>query len=136
MRRFARHPTDIPILVQAAVVQPNGHGASQMTTVSQGGLSCEVDCEFAIGSQVNVHIPSVTPPYQGVGVVVWCLPSGDHFEIGLRFTDREEAYKSRMVQQVCQIEHYKNLVFEQEGRVIDGNQAASEWIQKHAATFD
>jgi hypothetical protein len=40
-----------------------------------------------------------------------------------------------MVQQVCQIEHYKNIVYEREGRILDGNEAAAEWIQKHAADF-
>lgn len=136
MRRFVRHPTDIPIHVHAAQVQHNGHGECQMTTVSQGGLSCEVDREFNVGCLVDIHIPSVTPAYHGLGEVVWCHARAGGFLIGLRFTDREEAFKSRMVQQVCQIEHYKNLVFEQEGRVLDGNQAASEWIQKHAASFE
>lgn len=136
MRRFVRHPTDIPIHISAATIQPNGTIEYQMTTVSQGGLSCDVDREFATGCLVDIHIPSVTPPYHGLGEVVWCRSKGDSFEIGLRFTNREEAFKSRMVQQVCQIEHYKNMVFEQEGRVLDGNQAANEWIAKHAASYD
>ncbi|WP_101760458.1 PilZ domain-containing protein [Oceanicoccus sp. KOV_DT_Chl] len=131
MRRFVRHPTDIPI---AVTVTAASSGCS-MTSVSQGGLSCEVATQVAVGSMVNVAIPSVSPPYYGNAEVMWCRQCGEHFEIGLQFTDQEEAFKARMVQQVCQIEHYKNMVFEREGRWMDGDEAAAEWIQKYAADF-
>ena len=136
MRQFVRHPTDIPIDVRVAEMPSLDNMDCAMTSVSQGGLSCEVDTELAVGSLVNIDIPSVSPPYHGTAEVVWCEPCGNHFEVGVRFTNHEEAYKSRMVQQVCQIEHYKNLVFEQEGRILDGNQAAAEWIQKYAAEYN
>ncbi len=136
MRRFVRHPTDIPIRLEVAALQVDLDRDCQMTTVSQGGLSCEVAKAFPVGSLVDIDIPSICPAYHGRGEVVWCQPRGRHFEVGIRFTDREEAFKSRMVQQVCQIEHYKNLIFEREGRVLDGNQAAREWIDKFAARFD
>ena len=136
MRQFVRHPTDIPICVRAEALRAEDLGDCQMTTVSQGGLSCQVDRPFIEGTIVSIDIPSVTPPYHGLGEVVWCLRRGERYELGVRFTDSEEAYKSRMVQQVCQIEHYKNLVFEREGRILDGNQAASEWIEKYAAYFE
>ena len=136
MRRFVRHPTDIPIQVRAIKAQQVLDGDCYMTTVSQGGLSCEVDKEFYIGCLVDIDIPSISPAYHGTGEIVWCRAKGRSFEVGIRFVDREEAFKSRMVQQVCQIEHYKNLVFEREGRVLDGNQAAAEWIEKYAEYFD
>lgn len=134
MRRFVRHPSDIPIAIRATRAQPDG-GGGYMTNVGQGGLACEVDDELRVGCLVDIDILSVNPPYHGSGEVVWCRPREGHFEVGVRFTSHEEAYKSRMVQQVCQIEHYKNLVFEQEGRILDGNQAAAEWIDKYAADF-
>lgn len=136
MRRYVRHPTDIPIFVRAVETRPLSPPDCSMTSVSQGGFSCRVDNEISVGCRVDIDIPSVSPSYHGTGEVVWCKPRGRGFEIGVRFTDSEEAFKSRMVQQVCQIEHYKNLVFEREGRVIDGNQAASEWIDKYASYFD
>lgn len=95
-----------------------------------------VDARFAVGCLVDIDIPSVSPAYHGSGEVVWCESRGGLFEVGLKFTDSEEAFKSRMIQQICQIEHYKKAVFEHEGRVLDGNQAAREWIEKYASTFD
>lgn len=135
MRQFVRYPTDIPIDVRVADISPAKGWGSYMTSVGQGGMSCRVDRAMSVGSVVDIDILSVSPPYQGKGEVVWCRPTGKHFDVGVRFTNHAEAYKSRMVQQVCQIEHYKNLVFEREGRVLDGNQAAAEWIEKYAAEF-
>ncbi|MEE8056705.1 MAG: PilZ domain-containing protein [Pseudomonadales bacterium] len=136
MRRFVRHPTDIPIDVNLAIDRPQPETSSHMTTVSRGGLSCEVTDKITVGCQVYIDIPSVSPAYHGTGEVMWCRSKEGHYEIGVRFTNKAEAYKSRMVQQVCQIEHYKNMVFEKEGRILDGDQAAAEWIEKYAAEFD
>ncbi len=135
MRRFSRHPADIPIDVKVAVLPQSKTPACSMTTVSQGGLSCEVDCKVDVGSMVDIEIASVSPVYHGTGEVVWCNEKGDIYEVGVRFTNNEEAFKSRMVQQVCQIEQYKNLVYEREGRLLDGDQAAAEWIAKYAADY-
>lgn len=106
-----------------------------LVDVSQGGISCEVCDQIAVGAAVQIDISSVSPAYHGVGEVVWCRPVADHFEVGVRFGDANEAYRSRMVQQICQIEHYKNIVYERDGRMLDGNEAAAEWIERHAADF-
>lgn len=135
MRRFVRHPTDIPIDVTVSSIVPQRESDCSMTTVSQGGLSCDVEKQVKVGCKVDIDIPSVSPPYHGSGEVMWCREKGDHFEVGVNFTDEEEAFRSRMVQQVCQIEHYKNMVYEREGRLLDGDQAASEWIEKYAIEF-
>lgn len=135
MRRFVRHPTDIPI---AVVPIQSGQGPGplcKMSDIGQGGFCCEIENYLEVGTEVHIDIPSISPEYHGRGEVVWCLEKRDCFEVGVSFTDVQEAYRSRMVQQVCQIEHYKNIVFEREGRVLDGNEAAAEWIKKHAEDF-
>jgi hypothetical protein len=135
MRRFVRHPADIPIQIQACDQIASPLEECPMTDVSQGGLCCCLDYPIEIGKLVDVHIQSVRPEYHGRGEVAWCKQDGDHFEIGIRFQNVQEAFKSRMVQQVCQIEQYKNFVFQKEGRILDGNQAAEEWIRKYATEF-
>ncbi len=116
MRRFVRHPTDIPIQVQTCnrsediSEQCNEHCC--MTDVSQGGLACELDHPITVGAVVDINIPSVWPEYHGKGEVMWCDTKNGHFEVGLRFTNMQEAYKSHMVQQVCQIELHKNIVYD------------------------
>lgn len=135
MRRFVRHPTDIPIGINVIESQAEEDSVCSMTTVSQGGLSCEVPNKVEVGAKVDIDVSAVSPAYHGCGQVIWCKEKGECFELGICFIDREEAFKARMVQQVCQIEQYKNMVFEKEGRVLDGNQAAAEWIKKYASEF-
>ncbi len=133
MRKYLRHPSDIPISV--ASVDAGPCCSTNLQNLSMGGICCEVDKFIASGTEIVVNIPLVKPCYEGHGVVVWCRREDDHFELGIRFDEAQEAFKSRMVSQVCQIEHYKKQVRENEGRELDGEQAAKEWICKYAADF-
>jgi hypothetical protein len=130
-RKYVRHPSDIPINVSSIGTEHPG----QMQDLSLGGICCEVKHNIEIGTKIVINIPIVKPAYRGFGVVVWCRPEGDHYDIGIQFQEEAEAFKSRMIEQVCQIEHYKLQVQETEGRKLDGESAALEWIHKHAAEF-
>ena len=68
-------------------------------------------------------------------MVVWCHDQGRQCEVGLRFLNEADAYAARMVEQICHIEHYKANVRRKEGRLISGEQAAKEWIEKFAENF-
>lgn len=135
MRRYVRQSTNLPVAVsaQSAVIEASGEAA--MKSLSQGGLSCQLPTAVSIGTIVKIEIASVSPPYSGMGEIVWCQQCDEYFEVGVRFTDTEEAFKARMVQQVCQVERYRKRVFEQEGRLLDAEQAAAEWIEKYAENF-
>ena len=135
MRKYLRHPSDIPINVASAGGANAADCSSNLQNLSMGGMCCEVDSFIASGTEIVINIPLVKPSYEGHGVVVWCRPHDDHYELGIRFDEAEEAFKSRMVSQVCQIEHYKKQILEDEGRELDGEQAALEWISKYAADF-
>jgi phage tail tape-measure protein len=67
--------------------------------------------------------------------VIWCLAASDGYEVGVEFREVEDAYRARMVEQVCHIEHYRLWVKEVEGRDIDSEHAAKEWIGKFAEEF-
>ncbi|HEU0077282.1 MAG TPA: hypothetical protein VFQ76_06510, partial [Longimicrobiaceae bacterium] len=60
---------------------------------------------------------------------------GDHFCIGVQFLDAGDAFRARMVEQVCSIDRYRRQVREREGRELTGQEAAEEWIRDHAARF-
>jgi Tfp pilus assembly protein PilZ len=132
MRRYDRQSTYLSIDVKTDFPTIMEGDVCMMTSIGQGGFSCRLPTEIDIGSMVNIEVPSVSPAYEGTGEVVWCEPEGDLFEVGVAFTDNEESLTARMVQQVCQIERYKKLVYDQEGRMLDAGQAASEWIEKYA----
>lgn len=149
MRKYIRHPVDVPIQISLDFNGSKADGnavngsatlsaadvSCDMVDVSLGGIACDVKNCLAVGCKVRVDINTVSPEYHGLGQVVWCKPKNDSYEVGVCFLNQEEAFRSRMVQQVCQIEMYKNMVYEREGRVLDGEEAAAEWIQKYAADF-
>jgi hypothetical protein len=53
----------------------------------------------------------------------------------VQFLDAADAFRARMVEQVCSIERYRREVRRREGRVLSGQEAAEEWIREHAARF-
>jgi hypothetical protein len=77
----------------------------------------------------------VDPPFEAMARVAWCRPDGDAFLVGVEFLDSDDAFQSRMVQQVCSIENYKQDVAAKEGRVLSSQEAAAEWISKFAGRF-
>lgn len=133
MRAYIRHPADVPIefspITDVKPVKTNTQD------VSLGGLSFSTDQKLKVGSVVKIKIPIVNPPFEAQAKVIWCLARPDRFEAGIEFTDEKDAYRARMVEQVCHIEHYRMWVQEVEGRTLDGEHAAEEWIGKFAEDF-
>ena len=134
MRKFYRHATDIPIgLGTRRLAAP---ATSSLINVGAGGICCKVDTFLPIGTSMDLSIPARNPIFEGAGVVCWCR--GDEacgFEVGLSFCDSDEAFRVRMVEQVCRIERYKAEMLECEGRRLSPDVAAAEWIEKYAAAF-
>jgi len=134
-REFIRHPADIPIEFSADDDPPLSlHGLAH--DVSYGGLAFESERCPQRGAVIEIRIPTVKPAFETRGQVMWCRrKSADRYEIGIRFLGSTDAFKARMVEQVCHIEQYKRDVLEREGRKLTGTAAAREWISKHAADF-
>ena len=134
-REFIRHPTDIPAYL--VLDEEKRQVDANLLNLSFGGVALVSEFEMEKGQVVHINIATVRPVYHGCGVVVWCqkIP-GDLFEIGVCFDEKDEAFQSRMVEQVCQIQHYKNNREKELGREIDIEQAAAEWIKTCAAEFN
>lgn len=132
-RSFLRHPVDIPIEIDADGQRQRA--ARRLKDVGLGGLACRSEHPLSIGARVVVTIPFVKPVFSAPCSVVWCTRRGSHYEVGVRFTESDDVFAARMVEQVCQIEHYRHEVLRNEGRVLDGEAAAQEWISRYAAQF-
>jgi hypothetical protein len=133
MRSYIRHPTTIPIHIFTGAKK-----SAQVTVnnLSAGGLSFFTDIPVKVGMIVDLLIPFVQPDYQGEGIIVWRRnepPKG--FEVGVRFANDDEYFRVRMVEQVCQIEEYRQQLKEA-GRNLTAEEAAHEWITRFAANFD
>ncbi|RYZ80903.1 MAG: PilZ domain-containing protein [Proteobacteria bacterium] len=133
MRNYLRHPTSISI--EIAVI---GESSAEVTAnnLSEGGLCFVSESPVKVGSVIDLRIPHVTEDYICEGVIVWQREQQtNEFEVGVRFANDDEYNRIRMVEQVCQIEDYRqNLAAK--GRALTPDAAAIEWIERYAADFD
>jgi len=134
-RKYIRHPSDIPIEVNSELAG----GAEEnklLHNISVGGLCFKSKEPFKQDKTLSVKISFVRPVFEARGRVVWCKANEDgSFDIGIEFAGAVDAFRARMVEQVCRIEQYKKEVLEKEGRTLTGTQAAIEWINKFAKEF-
>ncbi|MEP5766493.1 MAG: PilZ domain-containing protein [Halieaceae bacterium] len=150
MRKFIRHPTCVPIDIAVDESQAYADGEAvaesqppaepeanmvSMVNISAGGLAFTLLHPISIGSRMNISMPQVWPDYAASGSVAWCREVSEGFEVGVEFTDVEEAFKARMVAQFCQIEDYRRDMREKQGRMLSSEEAAREWIVQYAADF-
>lgn len=134
MRSYIRHPSDIPIEYQADAGCP-GAQQERLRNIGEGGLSFRSRCALPVGAAITLRISQVQPDFEVRGQVVWCRAESGVFDIGVAFLDPSDLFQVRMVEQICHIEQYKADVLAREGRRLNGEQAASEWIQKFARDF-
>lgn len=132
MRRFIRHPTDFPILV-FSMASASGDEAS-LCDISQGGLACSLRRKLGRDERVELGIPSLEPDYRISGLVVRCRRMSEGFRVAIRFSDECESFKTKMVEQVCQIEHFRQELC-RGGRELDSQTAAREWIERFGRQF-
>lgn len=134
MRQFIRHPVDVPVEINTHSADPP---ASLHThDISMGGLALRSSRPIAPGSHVHIRIAHVQPTFMAQARVAWCRPHEDiGFEVGVSFLDAEDAFRARMVEQVCHIEDYRQAIYRLEGRPLSSQEAAAEWIAQYAEEF-
>ena len=131
-RAFIRHTVNVPLEVKVLPDLPAR--AKHSMNVSEGGLAFTAAECIPIDSIIELRITTVEPPFEARARVAWCREEGGQFLVGVQFLEKDDAFQSRMVQQVCAIENYRREEL-QKGRVLDSQQAASEWIAKYAGRF-
>lgn len=131
MRKFIRHPSDIPIEVECG----SATSSDRLSDVGFGGLCFNTAEQLTNGSIITIRINVVKPPFEILARVVWHRYTGESYETGVEFIGEQDAYKARMVEQVCHIQHYRQQTWEREGRELTSKQAALEWIERYAEKF-
>jgi hypothetical protein len=134
MRQFIRHPSEIPIEIRIA--SDHGYVQRSMQNVSYGGLAFYSDTAIDRDTIIGLRMPHLRPAFEvRAARVTWCHQEGSGFAVGVQFLDATEAYQVRMVEQVCHIESYRRDVEQREGRRLTAEEAAAEWISRHAPSF-
>ena len=135
MRQYLRHPSDIPIECQVAALESTQVHGQRLKDVSAGGLCFHTTQLLRPGWVVRLTIPVRQPAFEVTATVIWCKPLNAHYEAGVKFADAGAGFAVRMVEQVCQIHQYQRHVWEQEGRRLSAEQAATEWVIRYAGDF-
>ncbi len=133
MREYIRHPAEIPIEFQLDSPSPNHN--ETLANISRGGLAFHSHTALTVGAVILIRIMLRQPAFQARARVAWCHTSDAGFDIGVELLDPDDAYRARMVEQLCHIEHYKQMVLHTQGRNLNGQEAALEWIDKFAEQF-
>lgn len=133
MRHFLRHPSDMPVelVVRKQPPIPKQH----LNNISLGGVACNSKRAFRRGTAVELRIPVFGEHARYPGVVAWCRKQEDEFLVGIAFVDEDTLFRARMVEQVCQIEHYRHQREQELGCSLSVETVAQEWIAQHAAEF-
>ncbi|WP_027853130.1 hypothetical protein [Marinobacterium litorale] len=125
---YIQHPADMPLRIEA---QPTFHQQGQTLPL---GLICNTEQAFTAGTPVRITSPRIGPEIRSSGIVVWCRRQGQDWQLGVGFFSSEELYRIRMLEQICHIDHYRQLQRRQ-GQRLSPETAAQEWIEKFAAHF-
>jgi len=134
MRSYIRHPTGMPINVR--MDETKEHCPESLNNIGYGGLSFSSKTYMEPGVIVSLSVPVPQGKVESRARVAWCHEATEGgYELGVEFMDAGDFYTVRMVEQVCHIEHYKEVVLQKQGRELSCEQAAEEWIEKHAADF-
>ena len=132
-RHVIRHPSEIPIEIQPLGVQ--GLNYLPVRNAGLAELAFDFPCRVNVGEVVVIRIPSVNEGAEICGKVIWLAKSAGGYVIGVSFHNENEAFRMRMLEQICHIESYRKDVLVTEGRELSNEAAAIEWISCFAASF-
>ena len=137
IRRHIRHVTGIPIQVKLDYASAHYYDSSEdtITNVSLGGLSFIADDRLDIDESIQVRFPILNNNSTLKGKVIWCEKSKQGYEVGLEFDDADEVQRLKMIDQISDIENYRQRKEAIEGRKMTSEQAAREWVKQYAGDF-
>ncbi len=101
---------------------------------SRTHLHCHWKRPFTKGQQLRLWVPAITHESAADTLVIACSSNSQGYRLTLAFTNEEQAFRFRMVEQLCHIHHYHRQM-QHQGRRLSLNEAACEWISRFACSF-
>jgi len=135
IRKYVRQVTRIPVEVTLDYSDNISAGDDTITNISLGGLALVAEDPIDVNESIQVRCPILNNDTQLSGKVVWCEKSRHGYEIGLDFDDPAEIERMKIIDQIIDIEKFRKLVAEQEGRHLTSEQAAREWASQYTGKF-
>lgn len=133
MRKYIRHPLDIPI--EYKISGESFQTRENSRNISIGGICFCVEEYIVPETILFVRIPTINPDFEAIGRVVWCLRRQGCIEVGVEFMNDEDAMHMRLIEQISYIKSYQNEVQQKEGRELSDEEATTEWTRKFSRKF-
>lgn len=133
MRQFLRHPCDFP--VELVIRKQTFLPRQRLHNISLGGVACNSPRGFRRGTSIELHIPLLGDAARYGGVIAWSRKQASDYRVGIAFIDEDMLFRARMIEQVCQIEHYRRQHAQADGGESPSEDLALEWIAQNAADF-
>ncbi|WP_447747610.1 PilZ domain-containing protein [Pseudomonas nicosulfuronedens] len=133
MRQFLRHPCDLP--VELVIRKQTFLPRQRLHNISLGGVACNSPRGFRRGTSIELRIPLLGDAARYPGIVAWSRRQNSDYRVGIAFIDEDTLFRARMIEQVCQIEHYRLQQVQASGSEQPFEDLALEWIAQNAADF-
>lgn len=129
---FVAHPKDIPLQIKE--VDDRMFPKTEADRVGFVGITFQTARPYETDQSVQITLAEIDPNFCVIGRIVWCDPEAGGFRIAIEFPEKDDCYCVRMIEQLSHIENYRRQAKHQ-GRRLNYNEAAAEWIQQFAASF-
>ncbi len=133
IRLHKRSKSDLPIDV--SINDEANPETDLLNDVSLGGLSFKSKVPIQENKIIEITMPLTYPVFQVIGRVRWCRKEADHYIVGIRFVTPVNELTVEAVEEICDIDEYKNEVYKKEGRILSSEDAAVEWLNAYIKEF-
>jgi Tfp pilus assembly protein PilZ len=105
-RKYPRHPVEISIDYK---ISGDSSGKTDLTqNISYGGLCFQTQSFINPGTLLTLGFPSINPNFEVAGKVAWCSAKADKVEVGVQFLDENDAFRARMIEEICHLKELQN----------------------------
>ena len=83
-----------------------------------------------VGQYVHIRLPDIDDQlaFTVEGLVMWCNQMDDYYEVGVKFRESDEAYYAGLFKKISQVESFKEVIRQREGRELHGEEAVQEYL--------
>lgn len=129
---FIEHPCDQPFSLRR--IRSAGKNFKSHNFHVYGGISLITLQAYKPGTMIEIKTRIHGEAASFRGRILWIKEYKGKTSLGVVFEDTEQAYRARMIEQLCHIEHYRRKQCSA-GRRLAIHDAAQEWIERHSPSF-
>ena len=119
-------------------LRPRRHSPSasqRLDNISLGGAACQSSQPLLKGTPVTLHISLLGEQVAYPGQVAWCTKQSEHYLLGVAFSEHAPELRARMVEDIRNLERYRQHREQQAGQALPLELIAEEWREQRLAIF-